>query len=106
MADSNAALAAQVAELRERLDVLAGAIDALTPSPASAIAPNWADDAGEVPDADDLAVWVGYLCKIYGSYTRGVIRECWLNHSEAVWELGNLWAMHDAIYGQEKPSLR
>jgi hypothetical protein len=64
-------------------------------------APYWADLAAGERRArvQALAGWVnGFLRAHYPGYEIG---ECWANHSEAIWELSNLWTEWTRVYGDK-----
>jgi len=41
----------------------------------------------------------------YAEQVRGVLYDCWPNHREALWELGNLHAEWKRIYNRKRPLL-
>ena len=126
--DSTAALAAQVADLRGKLAVaeawqirhaglseLPAQVAELTELVTQlledhgplATAPYWlglSDDEYETELAE-LSEWVSKVLRPnYPAYGK-VIRPCWSNHQDAVWELGNLRAEWTRIYDRERPEL-
>jgi hypothetical protein len=127
-ADSTAALAAQVADLRTKLllvqawqmrhedlnelpgqvgDLAALVTDLLDNSGPVMAAPYWLglSDTDYETELADLSEWVGKVLKPnYPAYSR-VIRECWPQHQEVVWELGNIRAEWRRIYERKRPEL-
>ena len=129
LGESLAALAAQVAALRnqatllsQRLDragivgdldlaarfeelaqIAAGALDAATPrGPA---APCWIgqDRQAYAAQLDELRQWAdAVLRQHYGGYE---LRDCWPSHLHAVWELSTLAAAWHHAYGSQRPDL-
>lgn len=98
-------LADLVAALREEIEVL------------NPVAVDWLALL-EDEYASELAAltqWVNsVLFRQFPSYTHkpdlagghpGPIAPCWQSHTEAIWELGNLWCEWRRIYSVEKPPL-
>jgi hypothetical protein len=131
MADSAAAVAALVYRLRDRLDKLQ---DVVNDRQRASLAADLADLAQlvrahitaeeERSTAAAAPVWFGlsqaeydtrmrrltsfvdlHLRVTYRDYLQEVLHDCWAQHPAALWELGNLQAEWDRVYGQDPPSL-
>ena len=119
MADSTATLAALVYKLQQRLGSVATDLADLTQfvrahpgagagRDAVVLAPVWfgLSEAERNTQLRDLAGWVDqYLRVTYGDYLRDVLQDCWAQHPGAVWELADLHAEWQRIYGGDEPGL-
>lgn len=127
--DPNAALAAQVADLRGQVVALRARMDAAGISGSAKLheqvaaltrqvedlasggggispaAPDWTrlDNAERAAALAELAAWVdGFLVP---NYPHAGLRACWQAHAAAVWELSTLHAEWARVYGRERPEL-
>jgi hypothetical protein len=94
-------------ELEALGQILRGHIEAEEERVATQCAPRW-DGLTEAEYRDQLAQ-VGefvdqHLRVAYKDYWRD-LQDCWPNHPEALWELGNLWAEWNRTYDRDQPSL-
>jgi hypothetical protein len=129
MADSTAALAALVHKLQKRLDSLQDAVNThnsvaveladlaqlvnahiaeCAERDASVTAPVWFGLTKAEYDAQlhRLTSFVDQHLRVtYGDYLGEVLHDCWAQHRGALWELGDLRAEWDRVYGQDPPSL-
>lgn len=117
-AETLAALAAQVAELRGlvgltrqelsgRIEVLAETLaDALdAAAPGGPAAPYWlVDPETYAAQLAELTEWVTEVLLTEYPPPSG-LRPCWRNHRQAIWELSTLAAEWKRTYGRKRPDL-
>ena len=116
MAESTTTLAALVYKLQQRLSSVATDLADLTQfvrangagRDAVVPAPVWFGLSETERDTQmrNLTGWVNqYLRETYGDYLREVVQDCWPQHPGAVWELGDLHAEWQRVYGGDEPGL-
>lgn len=98
------AIAAQLAQLRGRLDALE-AKQAEGESGDRAYAPNWLDFGPEeyARRLDGLTQWVNGVLAV--QYPHVYLRPCWPDHPAAVWELSVLRAEWYRVFNHKYPEL-
>lgn len=102
-ANGHSGLAADLADLTQRVRALIAA-----GKEQDAPAPVWFRLSKAEYDAQlaQLAAFVDQHLRVtYGDYLGEVLHDCWAQHRGALWELGDLQAEWDRVYGGDRPSL-
>jgi hypothetical protein len=124
-----AALAAQIADLREDVTTVKARVEAAGMAGGTKLhervaaiertlqeladdgtkahpsAPVWfgLDDDAYAKQLANLTQWVERFLIVH--YPHVPWQPCWAQHPAALWELGNLWAEHRRIYDRKQPAL-